>query len=198
MSGRTVRILAAGIAGSIAACIISTIVYATGLKINGSPSMPPGLYAIHDGFPTKRGSVVVFCPQGVALAYEREWNADENRYGTCPGGATPFLKYAAALPGDRVDLRADGVHVNGGKALPGSVPMRNVLVEHGWHRMPKLTKKTWIIPPGDVWVYTPEWFSFDSRYYGPVRVSRSGAMILGYEHTPLYDMPASVKAIQNK
>jgi hypothetical protein len=76
--------------------------------------------------------------------------------------------------------------------------MKNVPIVGGWHRMPVLDKKSWTIPQGEVWTYTPEWFSFDSRYYGPVRVSSSGQILLAYHWKPMYDMPATVKAIQEK
>ena len=168
----------------------------SGVILNGTPSMPLGLYRVRHGFPQTRDSIVSFCPTGEAYQYIRRYEPAIAEHSTCPNGAVPFLKYAAALPGDRVSVRSDGVHVNDGPALAGSIPLELANGATGIRHLPRLSHSTWTIPPGHVWTYTPVWFSFDSRYYGPVAIDRVAVPLLVHIEPPHTAIPLSIQRLQ--
>jgi conjugative transfer signal peptidase TraF len=88
-----------------------------GLRFNLSPSIPAGIYV------TTRApaGLIEFCPEEpyASLAVERGYR-DE---GTCPDGAMPLLKPVVAEAGDKVDVSAQGIAVNG-SLLRNSAPLR--------------------------------------------------------------------------
>lgn len=150
--------------------------------------MPLGVYWLRGGvFPRERGAIVFACPNQAATQYLHRWKADETSGGSCSNGLPSLVKYAAALPGDVVQLSARGVRVNGGSLLYGSRPQRFARDKIGrLHEIPHVPYGTYRIPNGEVWLYTPEWFSFDSRYYGPARI-----IGIGY---PLWTYASRVRA----
>src|SRR6202040_3845053 len=85
-----------------------------GIRLNLTPSLPLGFYI------TSRSSsanLVEFCPQGNAasISLGRQYRTA----GACPDGGAPLLKPAVAVPGDQVEVSADGIRVNG-QLLPNS------------------------------------------------------------------------------
>lgn len=160
--------------GFVAVCAAAALLLApelllrSGLRINGSPSMPLGLYWLHSGaFPVRRGEIVFACPSDRATAYLRRWDADDAVGGSCPGNMKPLVKIAAALPGDRVALSAKGIRVNDGPLLRASAPQLQTTVHGVTHNVPGIAFGEYTVPADEVWLYAPEWYSFDSRYYGP-------------------------------
>jgi type IV secretory pathway protease TraF len=142
--------------------------------INNTPSLDLGIY-MQDSAPLSRNSDIAFCPPQVAIDYLHEW-VDNGSYFVlgCPNGAVPFSKHVAAIAGDRVTLSEDGISINDGPILLGTKPLRwmkGSVLKGGdvIHRMPLLPRKTYVIPQGEVWAYTQQWFSLDSRYYGPIK-----------------------------
>jgi conjugative transfer signal peptidase TraF len=87
--------------------------------------------------------------------------------GECVYKTAPFIKYVAAVAGDTVDLRDDGVWVNGHR-LDGSTP---VAWDDEHRALPKATRGRYRLQPGQIWVWSPYPRSLDSRYYGPIAVS---------------------------
>ena len=113
-------------------------------------------------YTVSRGDLVELCPpEAIAgMATERDYV----EHGPCPGGTVPFLKLVAAVGGDRVDIDARGVSVNG-RLLPNSIGHR--MDKHG-RRLPVQPYGMQIVPHGDVWLYGTDEWSLDSKQFGPV------------------------------
>jgi conjugative transfer signal peptidase TraF len=135
-------------------------------RLNVSPSAPLGLYrAVHQ--PVARGDLVVACvpPAAARLGRERGYLGQ----GSCPGGVQPVLKRVGAMPGDTIDLGPAAVVVNG-VPLPGSDT--GVLDLQG-RPLPHAPWGPSIVRPDEVWLLTTDWpRSWDSRYFGPVRLDQ--------------------------
>lgn len=140
---------------------------AAGFYPNLTDSMPRGVWRL-TGAPIARGRVVLVCPPLVP-AVKAAKAAGYLIRGACPGAVAPLLKPVVAVAGDRVEVSAAGVFVNGrliansglierdgkGRALPRG--------QLGSHR----------VPQGRVWlVSSHNRYSFDSRYFGPVPASQ--------------------------
>src|SRR5215469_14721903 len=86
-----------------------------GIRINLTSSLERGFYVV-----SRRPSatLVEFCPQGDAatVSLQRGYRIPG---GTCPDGGSPLLKPIAAVGGDRVEVTANGIRVNG-KLIPNS------------------------------------------------------------------------------
>ena len=134
-----------------------------GLRFNTSPSLPMGLYiTTADG----GASLVEFCPAEpfATLAIERGYRDA----GTCGDGAAPLLKPIVARSGDKVDMSARGISVNG-TLLPNTAPLSKDAKGRPLDAWPF---GRYLVAPGTVWVassYHPR--SFDSRYFGPLSTS---------------------------
>lgn len=116
------------------------------------------------------GEYLRFCPPGSvrALMLERAY-LPRREHETCPGWpAAPLIKPIVARAGDEVLLDAEGVHVNG-RLLANS---RALEADRQGAALPQLGPARFTVGEGEVWVvsqFTPR--SFDSRYFGPVRLS---------------------------
>jgi conjugative transfer signal peptidase TraF len=128
-------------------------------------SAPRGLYLLTHQ-PLRRGSWVVAClPRPVAELGRRRGYLGPGR---CAGTAE-VLKQAAALPGDRVDLSAGGIRVNG-ESLPGTALLSH---DRAGRAIPAIPTGRYTVPPGHAWLLsTRHTHSWDSRYYGAVPLHR--------------------------
>jgi len=79
-----------------------------GIRLNLTPSLPLGFYITTRSLDA---NLVEFCPQGAAatISLSRQYRTA----GACPDGGAPLLKPAVAFTGDRVQVSADGIRVNG-------------------------------------------------------------------------------------
>jgi len=136
-----------------------------GLRINGTASMPRGLW--HVGAPVaplRCGEIVTLCPPDTGPFRE----AAARGYlpaGFCPGGFEPLVKPIAAIVGDLVTVSAAGVTVNGAP-VPGTAPMT---ADGAGRPLSPFPAGAYRVAPGDLWLlsgHDPR--SFDSRYFGPV------------------------------
>jgi conjugative transfer signal peptidase TraF len=138
--------------------------YTSGVRWNVSPSMPAGLWqvsAFHG--PAKRGEVVALClpPIPAALGRIRGYLGA----GDCPDNVEVLLKTVAAISGDRVEVSADGVAVNG-------VLLRNsraLARDETGRPLSAMTEGSYVVDDGEIWIisgHDPR--SYDSRYYGAV------------------------------
>jgi conjugative transfer signal peptidase TraF len=131
-----------------------------GLRINGSPSLPVGLYLV-TAHPN--ANLVEFCPPQpfAEIAIARGYRD----VGSCGDGGAPLLKPVIARTRDVVELSPEGIAVNGLR-LQNTAPLKNDTKGR------PLT--SW--PPGRytvgrdcVWVASSyNGRSFDSRYFGPI------------------------------
>lgn len=77
----------------------------------------------------------------------------------------PWIKNVVALPGQTVVLKRQGVRVDG-RLLPNSHVDRWTPGHH--HRIMHYPFGTYHLKQGQVWLYAPGNYAFDSSYYGPV------------------------------
>lgn len=135
-----------------------------GIRVNGSPSLPIGLYRV-SADPV--ADLVEFCPAEpfAALANARGYR----QAGRCPDSGTPLLKPVAARPGDRVTVSSGGVAVNG-VLLPKSAPRPR---DTAGRPLVSWIPGSFAVRRGTLWVIsTYESRSYDSRYFGPIEESQ--------------------------
>ena len=121
--------------------------WCAGLRVNLTPSLPKGIYALCPGTPGK-GDFAVLCLEGefAELARERGYL----QAGSCPSGLRPLLKMVAGLPGDAIPGNLFIRHADSlGRSMPSALPEG-------------------VIPPGMALVLADHSGSFDGRYFGLV------------------------------
>jgi conjugative transfer signal peptidase TraF len=141
----------------------SMLAYALGLRVNMTRSLPMGIYAVtNDAF----SELIEYCPEGNAAKESK--NRGYRNSGSCPDGAEPLIKPVVAREGDLVKFSPRGISVNG-KLFKNTAPLPLDGVgrplahwEFGVYR----------VAAGEAWVAsTYNYGSYDSRYFGPVRIS---------------------------
>lgn len=165
-SGRKMRgarrgAIAVFVGGAIMAAMIAALGWLGGLRINLTPSAPIGLWRI---VPLNRratvGDLVMICPPGGAVS---EFGLERGyfRRGLCHGGAAPLIKDIAATSDAYIQIGSE-VTIDGG------------LLPRSWLRPfdgQGRSLTPWsggVVPPGEVFLYSPFEGSYDSRYFGPV------------------------------
>ena len=85
-----------------------------------------------------------------------------------PGKPRVLVKPVAAVPGDLIDIFADGVRING---VP--VPHSELAAVDSQSRpVPSVPDGVYPVAPGTVWVIsTHDPLSYDFRYFGPVPIA---------------------------
>lgn len=151
-----------------------------GIRINITSSLPRGFYIVSE---SPSANLVEFCPEGEAATISRE-RGYRTPGGTCPDGGSPLLKPIAAVSGDRVEVTSNGIQVNG-KLIPNSVAHRK---DHRGRPLKPWPNGRYIVPAGSLWVISDfnDW-SFDSRYFGPIRCS-----LVRHRLRPLWMFPTTV------
>lgn len=138
-----------------AACLVAGMV-GSHLVYNWTASVPIGLYWLTRGEQLQRGDVVAF---GVPPRVEQL--VEERRY--LPRGAL-LLKPVAAIPGDQVCTDSGAFVVNGRSF--------GRMLEHDSERRPMPQHSVCdVVPAGEVYVASIAPMSFDSRSFGPVKLS---------------------------
>lgn len=146
--------------------LIGTLVAAggpgLGIGLNPSRSAPRGFYRIVANAPT-RGALVVACLPGAVAAFGQA----QGYLGTgdCAGGTQPVLKTAGALGGDVVELRHDGVMVNGIPLLARRIETR----DSAGRPLSHIDFGAYRVGAEEIWLFgLSHQQSWDSRYFGPV------------------------------
>src|SRR3989454_9703645 len=138
-----------------------------GLRLNLTGSLPVGLYVAAGAAPV-RGALVLVCLPLEVAAFARA-RGYVPRGGACPGGVVPIGKPVLASAGDTVTVTSTGLLVN-----RAPVPNSQALaMDRKGRPLPQLPTGRYVVRPGTVWIlssYSP--FSFDSRYFGPVRAGQ--------------------------
>lgn len=134
------------------------------MRINGTDSMPKGLYFVMTGpqAPT-RGNLAVLClpPDWTDFAADRGYLG----HGECAGDHSSLLKPILAVPGDSLQVTADGVWING-KPVPNSAALGK---DSAGRTLMSYPFGSYAVEPGTVWVFSShDRRSFDSRYFGPI------------------------------
>lgn len=151
--------------GALASAIAAS---ACGIVINSTPSEPLGIWRETPLQPTvSRGDMVVACPPDtptMQVAKSRHYLPS----GSCPGGLGTVMKQVVAVAGDTVEIRADGLLING--AWFSHAPLAKT--DSTGRPLSPLPVGRHVLAAGNVFLasdYTPK--SFDSRYFGPVSVA---------------------------
>lgn len=159
-------------AGALAVVVAAVFLFQ--LTWNGTASLPVGIYRVRAlaGSP-ERGDVVGFCLEGavarlaLARGYVHRQGLEPYVYAVrCAAGVGVVGKPVAGVPGDTVEVRREGVWINGVRLVGSGVRERDragrALPHPRWGRR--------VLGPGEFWLQST-WSarSFDSRYYGPVR-----------------------------
>lgn len=159
--GRAKRIIKVGVTTTVGTFAICGV---AGIRINGSPSLPIGLYLVTS---LSDANLVEFCPVGpfAQLAIARGYRDA----GSCSDGGAPLLKPVVARTGDIVEVSAIGLAVNG-HLLPNTAAMKHDTKNRPLTPWPS---GRYTVVHDSVWVassYNAR--SFDSRYFGPVPLDR--------------------------
>lgn len=167
MRGATLALIVWGLAALI--WLVVEIVFAAGWRINHTASLPMGLWRVRAvDAPIRAGQIVEFCPPDTALfrtARERGYLG----HGDCPGGYERLMKPVVAVGGDKVEVTASGIAVNG-RLLANSTG----LAKDGAGRdLPHVLPATVTVAEGELWLVSSHHpASFDSRYFGPIPAAR--------------------------
>ncbi len=143
-----------------------------GLRLNLTGSLPVGLYMEERGAPG-RGALVLVClpPQVAAFARARGYVP---RGRACPAGVVPIGKRVLAVAGDTVTVTPTGVLVNGAP-VPNSQALST---DRKGRALPRLAVGRYLVGQDDLWVVSSySRLSFDSRYFGAVKVSEVRARL---------------------
>jgi len=145
--------------------------WATGFRINVTPSLPLGLYRLSDILAV--GGSTIFClesPEFIHLAKERGYVG----FGLCPGGIRPLGKEIYGLTGDVVGLTNGLITVNG-RILAGSGKKDK---DRKGRAMPVSQLQPGVIPKGYALMLSLHHCgSFDSRYFGLVRLAEQRPVV---------------------
>ena len=151
----------------VIALIVSFILFGDRLIVNRTHSLPVGLYYWSD-VPIKKGSIVLFKPDQSTpleqLGIERGYEVRE----------LPLLKRVVALAGDVVSVYSSGVSING-QLLPNSAPLFH---DEAGRPLTMAQLDHFRLRPDQAFLMGVTPTSWDSRYFGPVPLSRcSGSYV---------------------
>ena len=151
--------------------ILIWLVYAAGIRLNTTPSIPVGVYRLTNETLVK-GAYVLFCPPPAAV-FDMAKARGYLGAGYCPGGYGQLIKKILAVQDDVVSIGTDGVRVNG-QLLPLSAPIK---ADGAGRPMPDY-KAARVLGSTEVLVMSDSHSgSFDGRYFGPIQRSQIQGVI---------------------
>lgn len=159
--------------------LISVMIYALGLRINISRSIPLGFYQITDK-PIAKGDYVIFCPPQTPL-FKEALARGYISSGFCSGSSGYLMKKVWAMGGDTVLFGNEGVYVNG-SILPYSKPLAS---DSQGRVLPRLTGSIELKASELLLMTDQSPFSFDARYFGLIDKSQVSGVI-----KPLFTWPS--------
>lgn len=140
----------------LALCVVATFATAAksfGIVLNVTDSMPGLVYRLGHG---EKGSIVAFCSPIPHPSIG---------HGPCPDGSMPLIKRVVGVAGDIVNATDAGIEING-QPVPNSRPLdqdtKGVTPPH--------LRGSFTLKRGEIWVAGEHPNSFDSRYFGPVKI----------------------------
>ena len=126
-----------------------------GIVLNVTGSMPAMVYRLGNG---QRGSLVSFCSP---------ISHPSIGHGSCPDGSMPLIKRVVGVAGDLVTATDAGIDINW-RPVPNSRPLD---LDTKGSALPHL-RGSFSLRQGEIWVAGEHPNSFDSRYFGPVKISK--------------------------
>jgi conjugative transfer signal peptidase TraF len=148
-----------------ATLIVFFLLSHAGFRFQSSTSGPRGIWQFKASSIT-HGAWVAICSTAdiAALSRDRGYLGP----GPCAGGVAPMLKRVVAMPGDVVDLTPAGMAVNGKRVQQTAIRS----ADQAGRPLPHPPWGTHAVQSGTIWVANPRADSFDSRYFGPVDMSK--------------------------
>ncbi len=127
------------------------------IYINHTNSLPLGLYLLSNE-KIELGKYVIFSKPDNLINIQRDWIL----------GNASFLKQISAIPGDTVCIQKNTVLINGKET--GIVKA----VDRNGVELPKTLENNFCrkLKMGEFWTATNHPNSFDSRYYGPIKIDQ--------------------------
>jgi conjugative transfer signal peptidase TraF len=149
-----------------------------GIRVNTSESMPTGIWLATGAPPSNgmltRGVIVTLCPTD-APAFRLAKQRGYIGRGWCPHTYQPLFKPVVAIAGDEVSVSPVGIEVNG-VHIANSAPLR---ADNARRPLPTLPYGRYTVPQGSVWVVSSyNSRSFDSRYFGSVKISNVRGIVV--------------------
>ena len=158
----------AGLAGCAAGALLAGTLgtaWLVGLRVNGTASMPRGLWQVKAvEKPLRRGEIVAVCLPDTTPIRE----AAARGYlpaGNCPGAHEPLVKPIAAVTGDVVTVTRQGIAVDG-QPVENTAQLQK---DSAGRPLRPVPAGVYEVMPGQIWLlsgHDPR--SFDSRYFGAV------------------------------
>ena len=163
------RLIVAAIAAIL--IIASSFALSSVVKLNLTASMPVGVYILQPTKALQRGAIVIACPPANAqrVGVRNGYLAPARGIlpaSRCDAGSAPLLKYAIALAGDVVELSDRGLEVDGQLVDAHKIAR----VDRNGRALASMPDGTYHLGAGDVWLYSPAEYSWDSRYFGPAKL----------------------------
>lgn len=146
--------------------VVSTLAstWHAGVRINSSRSIPLGVYRADERALIQRENFVIVCPPATRVFIE----ARERGYlgpGFCLGNLGYLIKRVAAVPGDRVTVRREGVWVNG-QHVPDSAQRS---ADGQGRQLQQYRAFELVLAPTEYLLMScSSRTGFDARYFGPV------------------------------
>jgi len=127
-----------------------------GIVLNVTDSMPDTVYKLGHG---EKSSLASFCSPIPHPSIS---------HGACPDGSMPLIKSVVGVAGDLVTATDAGIEING-LPVPNSRPLDQ---DARGSALPHL-RGSFSLKQGEIWVAGEHPNSFDSRYFGPVKIPKN-------------------------
>ena len=142
------------------------LVYAVGIRINTTPSLPLGVYQLTNELLVK-GAYVLFCPPPAAIFTMAKARGYLGA-GYCPGGYGHLMKRLVATKDDKVIINAEGVLINDRR-----LPLSGAIQHDGLGRSLPHYEASWVLGDDEVLLMSDSHSgAFDGRYFGPIQRSQ--------------------------
>ncbi len=143
-----------------------------GFRVNTTDSIPFGLYRITN-IKNIKNAYVIFCPDDRPV-FKQGLDRGYIGSGLCPGGYGYLMKKVVATNGDQISITSDGVFVNR-QLILFSKP---TLIDGRKRPLPQWRTIDYQIKEDELITMTSQSeCSFDSRYYGPIRIGQIKGVI---------------------
>ena len=170
---RLLRRVSVGTAvAGVSLLLLGAIVYASGVRLNSTRSIPLGVYWLTSD-PVAKGAYVLFCPPQAAVFDEAKARGYIGA-GFCPGDYGYLMKRVLAAKGDAVSIAEEGVRVNG-ELLPFSAP---IPADPAGRPLPRFAADRFTLSASELLLMSDvSGKSFDGRYFGPIDRSQIKGVI---------------------
>ena len=139
----------------LSVAIFAIAAKSVGIVLNVTSSMPEIVYKLGHG---EKGSMASFCSP---ISHR------SIGHGSCPDGSMPLIKRVVGVAGDLVTATDAGIEING-QPVPNSRPLD---LDAKGQTLPHV-RGFFYLKQGEIWVAGEHPNSFDSRYFGPIKIPK--------------------------